>query len=739
MNAVATPAMDPLSVLQRVFGFSSFRPNQEQLVMGILEHRDVFGVMPTGGGKSLCYQLPAIILPGCAVVVSPLIALMKDQVDNARAVGIRAACITSHATLAEKQEVARAYRQDELDLLYVAPERLSQPAFSDFLRQCPRQQPSFFAVDEAHCISEWGHDFRPDYLFLNQLKTLFPGVPCAAFTATATPQVADDIQGRLSLNNPVCIRASFDRTNLFYEVRSRTDGDQQLIEFIRDQPDAASGIVYRTSRKSVEQTAELLRANGIAAQAYHAGLEAGIRSQIQEDYIRDRYQVIVATVAFGMGIDKPDVRFVVHYDLPKTIEGYYQETGRAGRDGDPSRCLLLYSPGDVGKIGYLIDQAESEEERQRNWTLVRHMDRYAASTQCRRISLLAYFGERYEKEKCGACDACEGHFKEVDATYEARVALSAIARTGGRFGAGYLTEIITGAKTERIREFGHDQLKTYGLGRKKPRPYWRRIYDALLAESYLQLSQSQYPVPQMTATGRALMKGESTFALREDTRIEPSKARRGTVSDENLEYDQGIFEVLRRLRIKMAEEEGVPPYVVFSDRTLRQIAAYQPANETEFGALHGIGKAKVERYAARFLLELQEYLGEHPALREQALPSPVAPDPQRTVKVKKPAGASVNETVALFRSGLTVAQIASQRGYTESTIVTHLGKAALDGEQIDLMQFISADKADRARALLLEHGTVALKPAFEAGGGEVSYGDLRLMELVLQIEEREAQ
>jgi len=612
-----TDDYNALETLEQVFGFTAYRPNQEVLVNGVLAGKDVFGVMPTGGGKSLCYQLPAVILPGCAIVLSPLIALMKDQVDNACAMGIKAACITSHTTLDEKREIARAYRNGSLDLLYVAPERLALGSFLDFLQQRP---PSFFAIDEAHCISEWGHDFRPDYMFLGELKNLFPQVPCAAFTATATEKVATDIKTRLRLHDPVTVRASFDRTNLFYEVRSRTDGNQQLLSFIQDQPLESSGIVYRTTRKTVEETAEFLSRNGIKAQAYHAGMEAGERTKIQDEYIRDHYQVIVATVAFGMGIDKPDVRFVVHYDLPKTIEGYYQETGRAGRDGDPSRCLLLHSSSDVAKIGYLIDLSEEEEEKKRNWALLRQMDRYASSSVCRRKSLLGYFGEVYAPEKCEACDVCAGHFKEIEATYEARVMLSAIARTNQRFGSAYLCEIVTGANTERIRSFGHNELKTYGLGKGKPRPYWRRLIDALLAENYLVISEGDFPVPQMTATGQALMKGKGVFHLREDTRIEPSKARKSTTAaSDDPEYDQSIFEVLRKLRTKISDEESVPPYVVFSDRTLRQMAAYQPKNVSEFGRLHGVGKAKLERYADQFLAELNAYLNEVPELREKAI------------------------------------------------------------------------------------------------------------------------
>lgn len=442
---------DPKTVLRETFGFPEFRSHQQDLVEGLLAGKDVFGVMPTGGGKSLCYQLPAVCAEGCAVVVSPLIALMKDQVDAARANGIRAASVNSSASLDERKEASRAYRAGELDLLYLAPERLSVPGFVDQLRSCPTKQPAFFAIDEAHCLSEWGHDFRPDYLFLSQLKKLFPEVPMAAFTATATHQVAEDIEKNLSLGGAVKVRASFDRKNLYYEVRAKKDWERQMVTFIKER-EGQCGIIYRTSRKSVEATAAMLRANGIDAQAYHAGMENEDRSKTQEAFLRDNCRVIVATIAFGMGIDKPDVRFVIHGDLPKNIESYYQETGRAGRDGEPSHCLLLYSPGDGFKIRRFIDEIENEQERKRSLDLLKAMEEFGARAQCRRRSLLGYFGETLAGEKCSGCDYCDGNFEMKDATRDAQMLLSAMVRTEERFGAVHLCDIVAGANTQKIRE-----------------------------------------------------------------------------------------------------------------------------------------------------------------------------------------------------------------------------------------------------------------------------------------------
>ncbi|MEM7386936.1 MAG: RecQ family ATP-dependent DNA helicase, partial [Verrucomicrobiota bacterium] len=483
--------------LQEVFGFSGFRPHQRELVEALLAGRDAVGVMPTGGGKSLCYQLPAVLSEGCAVVVSPLIALMKDQVDAALANGIRAAAVHSGLPDSVRLDAARAYRDGELDLLYVAPERLSMAGMLNRLTHCPRGRPAFFAIDEAHCISEWGPDFRPDYLALGQLREALPDVPIGAFTATATRKIAADIEQRLLLNEPIAIRASFDRENLFYEVRAKRDWESQLVQFIKER-EGQSGIVYRTTRKSVEATARLLQANGIDARGYHAGMEPDERSDTQEAFIRDNAAVIVATIAFGMGIDKADVRFVIHGDLPKNIESYYQETGRAGRDGEPSHCLLLFSSGDVVKLRRLTESVADEAERERTLQLLREMERFASVPTCRRKALLAYFDESYPKDNCESCDVCTGDFQQVEATREAQILLSAIARTGERFGAVHLCDIVTGANTARIRQFSHDQVKTYGAGRNRPKTFWRSVLSGLISNDIVQLSNDQFAVPKLT-------------------------------------------------------------------------------------------------------------------------------------------------------------------------------------------------------------------------------------------------
>jgi ATP-dependent DNA helicase RecQ len=718
--------LTPESVLKKTFGFSAFRSHQEGLVRGLLAGRDVFGVMPTGGGKSLCFQLPAVCMEGCAVVVSPLIALMKDQVDAARANGIRAACVNSAVSMEERTEAARAYGKGELDLLYVAPERLSVPGFLDKLRKCPGGKPAFFAIDEAHCLSEWGHDFRPDYLFLGKLKKEFPGVPMAAFTATATHQVAADIEKRLQLEEAVKVRASFDRKNLYYEVRAKKDWERQIVEFIKAR-DGECGIIYRTSRKSVEATATMLVRNGIDAKPYHAGMENVDRSATQEAFLRDNCKVIVATVAFGMGIDKPDVRFVIHGDLPKNIEGYYQETGRAGRDGEASHCLLLYSAGDVFKLRRFIDEISDEVERKRSLGLLKAMENFGSVPQCRRKGLLGYFGEKLSEDNCGGCDFCDGNFEMKDATRDAQMLLSAIARSGERFGAVHVCDIVCGANTARIREMGHDQLKTYGMGKDRPKAFWRFLMDSLMSEGIVAVPPGDFSIPGLTARAWEIMKGGATFEMHHDKRAEPEKASRTrAVVEENFDYDRGLFEHLRALRKRIADEKSVPPFVVASDRTLRQITALMPDSREGFLKVHGVGQEKFEKFGPDFLEGLTAYLEENPEVGEKKLkdlPSAATSDPA----VKRPLSETYYTTFDLVKKGLSPAEISEKRGVGLSTVENHIAKLIEEGEAINPRDYVSESAEERVRGLIEKLGGEALKPIFEAGKGHISYGQIRIV------------
>lgn len=589
-----------LTTLHKVFGFSGFRPNQEEIVRAILDGRDVFAVMPTGGGKSLCYQLPAVILRGTALVLSPLIALMKDQVDGALANGIRAAYLNSTLPFEEQTQVASQLRDGQLDLLYVAPERFAQEGFRQLLRESPV---SLAVIDEAHCMSEWGHDFRPDYLTLSSLSQLLPDVPIAAFTATATHRVQEDTLHKLGLRNPLIVRASFDRPNLAYDVLFKDNGRQQLLELLRKYKGQA-GIIYRTSRKSVNETANMLQEKGIRALPYHAGLPDEERKRNQEAFIRDEADVIVATIAFGMGIDKPNIRFVIHADLPKSIEGYYQETGRAGRDGEPAHCTLLFSQGDIPKVRFFIDTIIDEEERAKALDALSRVVTFASSSVCRRKSLLDHFGETYPKENCASCDICLGTKEMVDCTREAQMILSAIARTDQRFGATHIIDIVTGSRNRKLLELGHDRLKTYGVGKEKSKKFWRQLLDELLAQKIVAKSEGLYPTLYLLKPALPLLKGKATVEMQKPL----SKARsKEPPAEQAGNYDSTLFEKLRILRKNLAQELGMPPYIVFSDRALKEMAALLPEDEAAMLKVSGVGEVKLKRFAKAFIEIIREH------------------------------------------------------------------------------------------------------------------------------------
>ncbi|HEY6010334.1 MAG TPA: DNA helicase RecQ, partial [Nitrospirota bacterium] len=517
MNPEAPANNSPVyRTLRTVFGFESFRPNQETIVSAILNKQDVFAVMPTGGGKSLCYQLPALLLQGTTIVISPLISLMKDQVDAAQENGIAAAFMNSSLGQQEIAEIYRDLKSNRVRILYIAPERFAMPQFIETLKGIPL---ALFAIDEAHCISEWGHDFRPDYLALSAIPKFFPGVPIAAFTATATQKVQQDIIAKIGLRKPHVIRASFNRPNLFYQVEAKSGVEEQLLAFLKDR-DKEAGIIYRTTRDAVDGTAAFLAANGIKALPYHAGLSPEARERNQEAFNRDEVSVIVATIAFGMGIDKSNVRFVVHADVPRHIEGYYQETGRAGRDGEPAHCLLYFSRGDIPKIRYFIDQVQDDTERAIAMEKLNQTVRFASHNVCRRKQLLAFFGEAYPEENCGACDICTGLVKQVDISDDARIVMSAMARTNERFGIGHIIDIVMGADTKRIKELGHDAIKTFGAGRHHDKMHWRFIVDELLAQELIRQDGDRYPVLKLTPKGAALLIGQDAISglKREETK-----------------------------------------------------------------------------------------------------------------------------------------------------------------------------------------------------------------------------
>jgi ATP-dependent DNA helicase RecQ len=714
-----------LETLKKVFGFQDFRPDQEDIIRNILEKRDVFAVMPTGGGKSLCYQLPARMLEGATVVISPLISLMKDQVDAALENGISAAFINSSLKPQEMSDVYHKLKSREIELLYVAPERFAMRTFTDLLKTLPV---SLFAIDEAHCVSEWGHDFRPDYLSLSNITKTFPDIPAAAFTATATSKVQDDIISKIGLRSPFIVRASFNRPNLFYKVKNKTGMESQLLEFLREH-NGEPGIIYRTTRDSVEDLAALLSANGIKALPYHAGLNSEERKKNQEAFNRDETTIIVATIAFGMGIDKSNVRFVIHADLPKNIESYYQETGRAGRDGEPADCILFFGRGDIPKIRYFIDQVADDKERLIAMEKLSRTVRYASHNLCRRRQLLEYFGENYPEKDCKACDICTGMVEKIDVTVDAQMLMSAISRTGQRFGITHIINIVTGADTKRIRELGHEKIKTYGKGKGKDKDknHWRFLVDELLAQEIICQDGDRYPVLKLTAKGRNVLYGkDGVTALKKEER----KKRYPVGKSGKFEpYDHILFEKLRTLRKQVADEQQVPPYIIFSDRTLHEMCRHYPADLSDMTNISGIGDAKLERYGTAFVKAIKTYLDENPGISIPDKEASAQPD-RRTPKKKK--GESLKKTCDLFKKGGSIESISEERGLAASTITGHLEQLIRAGDDIDIDRLVDPAAQKKIRKFFLSRREWQLNPVIEHFKGTVSYEDAKLVRAFLQ-------
>lgn len=714
-----------LDLLKAYFGFDRFLPLQEEIIAKVLAKRDTVVLMPTGGGKSLCYQLPALRLDGITLVVSPLIALMKDQVDGLLANGVPAGMLNSTMSAQDTNRTQDLARQGKIKILYVAPERLALPGFQRFLQSL---QVGLIAIDEAHCISEWGHEFRPDYRNLKSLRRDFPGVPVIALTATATKPVREDIVTQLGLKKPEIFISSFNRPNLTYTIEPKTDPLGSLLHLL-EKHQGESAIVYRFSRKATEETAMELTDRGFSALPYHAGLERDLRRETQEKFIHDQVQIVVATVAFGMGIDKPDVRLVVHYDLPKTIEGYYQETGRAGRDGLPSDCVLFYSYGDRSKQEYFIGQIEDDDEREKARVKLDQLLGLCDLQTCRRAYLMEYLGEPWPKTDCGGCDICLLPREEFDATVIAQKILSAAIRTGERFGVNYLVDVLRGSANKAVRSRGHHELSVFGIARDVETDELKELVRSLVSKGLLAQQGSGYPTLGVSPQGRSFLNNREQLTL---TRPKHAPAARQSALDQNGEretaYDTRLFDELAALRLQLATEREVPAYVIFGNKALQQMAFHTPQTEAEFAKISGVGDAKLREFSEPFLKVITEYL--------RANGQEVAPErvPVNAPKKKvRGISNSIRETRDLVAQGLSLEEVAEQRGISETTIRSHLERLVQEGHRVDVSHLLpDEDRRLEIEAAFKEMGETRLTPVRDFLGDDFTWEELAVVRLDLR-------
>ena len=707
-----------LDLLKTHFGFDGFLPLQDEIIGAVMDGKDAFVLMPTGGGKSLCYQLPALALDGLTLVISPLISLMKDQVDALKTNGINAEFINSSLDQREVAEVGERAHRGDIKILYVAPERAVLPGFQAFLKTL---NVSLIAIDEAHCVSEWGHEFRPAYRELQGLRQVCPKAPVIALTATATRRVRADVLSQLGLREPQVFASSFDRPNLTYSVEPKTDAFSALLGLVRKHQ-GESAIVYCLSRRATEDTARSLSEQGFRAESYHGGMKPEDRRDVQERFIRDLLPIVVATIAFGMGIDKPDVRLVVHYDMPKSVEGYYQETGRAGRDGMPSECVLFYAPGDRAKHEYFINQLEADDEKERARDRVRRMLDFCTLTTCRRKYLLEYLGEEWPQTDCGSCDVCVSPRESYDATESAQMLLSAVVRTGQRFGAKHVISVLRGVKTKPIEKWDHQELPLFGVGKQRSESEFQDIVPELINQGLLAKADGQYAILSVPQKGREFLKSRATLTLTRPILRAGSKTR---TSGDGGRYDEELFSELSALRKRLADDREVPAYVIFGNRSLQDMARKAPRSQEEFSRVSGVGSAKLREFGDTFIETITRYV------ESKGLPQFY--DPVETPfgrKTRPSLSDSARMTGELVSNGSDLEEASEQRGVKRSIVLAHLERLVNEGIKVELDHLMPSPARRQAIEQAFDaSGQLLLRPVMDLLGDGYDYEELRVVRL----------